>query len=407
MATPTHIVVAGGNYAGLNAMRHLYSTLLAGPAPAAVHLTMIDRRDGFLHYVGMTRGLTDLEYGEQLWVPYAASPWLRHPQITVKQGTVVRITDRCVELAGGEMVWFDYLVLALGVARFAPIGVCARTKRDFVHGLAATHAQLAAAKSVAVIGGGAVGIELAADIKSKFTAKKVALVHSRAKLLPGPFLEALRDAVADILEHRLGVRLVLGRRVVAQDPVSADMWGATSNPECVRAVATAATLTLDDNSALSCDLAIRCLGVHNRHALLDFPPDVDITGPAGIRVRPTMQVDDDRLPHIYACGDICDRYQIKLAGVAIHGAYIAARNIARAVLHPARSDLDTSVPRPVGILLLLGHDHSVWQSGDTLHDEHTARMVSDDDMTLARSIAALSLLQVPAAASPYDQPSAT
>ncbi|KAJ2047788.1 hypothetical protein GGI08_006170, partial [Coemansia sp. S2] len=62
------IVVAGGNYAGLNAMQHLYSSLLATDpkttAAAAnarpnVEITLIDRRDGFIHCIGLTRGLTE------------------------------------------------------------------------------------------------------------------------------------------------------------------------------------------------------------------------------------------------------------------------------------------------------------------------------------------------------------
>ncbi|KAJ2710299.1 hypothetical protein H4R19_003815, partial [Coemansia spiralis] len=367
---PTRIVVAGGNYAGLNAMQHLYATLLAGAAPVtALHITLIDRRDGFLHYIGMTRGLAEPEFGGRLWVPYAESPWLRHPQITVKQGTVERITDRWVELAGGEQVAFDYLIVALGVGRFAPIGVRARTRSEFLHELAETHAQLASAQSVAVVGGGAVGIELAADIKADFPGKQVALVHSRAKLLPGPFMDALRDTVADTLEHKLGVRLVLGRRVIAQEPASDDMQDVAGDPEYVRATATAATLTLSDSSVLGCDLVVRCLGARDRHALLDL--GADVAGPAGIRVRPTMQIDDDRFPHIYACGDICDYYKVKLAGVGMYGACIAARNIARTILHPERRDLETARQWPVGILLLLGRDHSAWQSGDILHDEPT------------------------------------
>ncbi|KAJ2710823.1 hypothetical protein H4R19_003556 [Coemansia spiralis] len=113
----------------------------------------------------------------------------------------------------------------------------------------------------------------------------------------------------------------------------------------------------------------------DRHALLGL--GATLAGPAGIRVRPTMQIDDDHFPHIYASGDICDHYKVKLAGVGMYGACIATRDIA------------------CTILLLLGRDHS-------LHDEPTARSVSDDDMALARCITALSLLNVPTAASPYD-----
>ncbi|KAJ2529867.1 hypothetical protein EV175_007339, partial [Coemansia sp. RSA 1933] len=77
--SPIKIVVAGGNYAGLNAVRHLYATLLASPKTTApcqsrpkIEITLIDKRDGFLHYIGITRGFTEPEYGSSLWVPYAS-----------------------------------------------------------------------------------------------------------------------------------------------------------------------------------------------------------------------------------------------------------------------------------------------------------------------------------------------
>ncbi|KAJ1719869.1 hypothetical protein LPJ61_006240, partial [Coemansia biformis] len=344
------IVVAGGNYTGLNAMRYLYAALLAGPEPANVQITMVDRRDGFLHFIGMTRGLTEPDYGEQLWVPYSASPWLQHPQIAIKHDMVVNIDDTRVELGSGEQLEFDYLIIALGVSRFAPIGVQSRTKAEFLRELAETHGELVKAQSVAVVGGGAVGIEMAADLKADFPSKHVSLVHSRPKLLPGPFTDELRDHVADIMANRLGVDLVLGSRVADQEPKSQDMLEYGGIPEFARATATDVTMTLSDGSSLHYDYAIRCLGIRDHRAIINLPPSSSasepIFGPSGLRVRATMQLDDDRFPHIYACGDICDHYKVKLAGVGMHGAFIAARNIARSILFPERGDLDHATQWP-------------------------------------------------------------
>ncbi|KAJ2232663.1 hypothetical protein GGI13_008866, partial [Coemansia sp. RSA 455] len=74
---PIRIAVAGGNYSGLSAMRELYLQLLAtgpdydgtkqAPPNPNVKITLIDRRDGFVHYLGMTRGLCQSDYGNKLW----------------------------------------------------------------------------------------------------------------------------------------------------------------------------------------------------------------------------------------------------------------------------------------------------------------------------------------------------
>ncbi|KAJ2777486.1 hypothetical protein H4R18_005130 [Coemansia javaensis] len=402
------ILVAGGNYAGLSAVQHLYSTLLARAKPANVHVTMIDRRDGFVHYMGMTRGLTEPEYGKSLWMPYATTPWLSHPRITIRQATIAEIIPRSVRLACGESLDFDYLVIALGLGRFAPIGMRAATKDAFVQDLAASYAQLAAAKTVAVVGGGAVGIEMAADVKSDFPDKAVTLVHSRSSLLPGPFLDELRIATADALQNRLGVRLELGRRVVAQSPQSADMTCAPHDlPELAQATATDATLTLSDGATLHADWVVRCLGARSRAPLVSLPPSPDcppVFGAGGIRVRPTMQVDDAQYPHIYACGDICNIEEVKLAGMAMYGGYIAARNIARTILHPERTDLDQAKPQPPRTLLLLGKDCSLLQKGDVLYSEKEARAFTEEDIGLQHCVDALSLTKTPDAATPYDTP---
>ncbi|KAJ2381311.1 hypothetical protein GGI05_006027, partial [Coemansia sp. RSA 2603] len=179
---PIRIVVAGCNYAGINALKTLYSTLLAKQPDNVngittqspdVQITAIDRRDGFVHYIGITRGITEPEFGEQLWVPFAKVGWMQHPNITFKQGTVTKITSTQIELHdSNQPIEFDYLIVALGVGRHAPIGVGVPTKSRFVDQLNWANKEIQAADSVAVIGGGAVGIEMAADIKCDYPEKQ-------------------------------------------------------------------------------------------------------------------------------------------------------------------------------------------------------------------------------------------
>ncbi|KAJ2196899.1 hypothetical protein IW139_001823 [Coemansia sp. RSA 353] len=405
-----NIVVAGGNYAGLNAMRHLYATLLASPDQAnktVVNITLVDRRDGFVHYIGMTRGITEPSFGSSLWVPYSTVDWLQHSQITIKQGTVADIQPTLVQLTNGEQLQFDYLVVALGISRFAPIGIRSSTKSEFVAELAESYAQLESAKSVVVVGGGAVGIELAADIKCDFPHKSVTLVHSRALPLPGPFKDELRHNVVDILQNSIGVELVLGQRVIAQEPASADMADTlTDMPEHVLSTATDATLTLSGGQTLHGDWVVRCLGTRDKKSIINLPSSTQepIFGANGIRVKDTMQIDDVAYPHIYACGDICSRDTVKLAGVAMYGAYIAAINIARTISSVSNDSptLEESPLYPSKILLLMSKDHFIMQLGDEIWEKEKTRQYVSEDMGLQLSIDGLSLNKVPAAYSPFD-----
>lgn len=65
-------------------------------------------------------------------------------------------------------------------------------------------------EKIAAIGGGAVGVQLSADIKSFYPDKKVLLLHSREQLLPN-FGERLHEYVIGRLET-LGVEVLLGER---------------------------------------------------------------------------------------------------------------------------------------------------------------------------------------------------
>ncbi|KAJ2607089.1 hypothetical protein H4S08_004936 [Coemansia sp. RSA 1365] len=366
----------------------------------------------------MTRGLTTPEYGNSLWIPYNTVAWLQHPQITIRQSTVDYITDKYVVFEDGEKLGFDYVIVALGVGRNAPIGVGVKTQGDFEITLRQTHANIQEARSVTVVGAGAVGIELAADVKEVFPDKHVRLVHSRDQVLAGPFSVTLRQRVEQALVQ-MGVEVVLGQRVVKQRQISdvemaqlgqiSEASDMKSNetvrlPELTSAALSNAELTLANGDRLQSDWTVQCLGAQTRSILR--LASKGLTGSDGIRVRGTMQVDDIRYPHIYACGDACSHSAVKLAGVAMHNGFVAARNIARCVLmggaRAADALLEKSPDFPAKILLLLGRSRCAMQVGDVLWEEERARQFVFEDMGLAQCVDALSLTRTPSASSPFD-----
>ncbi|KAJ2155940.1 hypothetical protein GGF46_005512 [Coemansia sp. RSA 552] len=395
------IVVAGGNYAGLNAMQHLYATLLAGDSRPQVRISLVDRRSGFMHYVGITRGLAEPDtYGHKLWVPYSTVDWLHHPQIALVQDTVEEIHPHHLVL-GSQRLEFDYLIVALGISRFGPVGVQAASHKEFVEDLRRTHREIASAQTVAVVGGGAVGVEMAADIKCDFPSKQVTLFHSRALPIPGPFDDDFRRQTVGILHDEIGVAMELGQRVTHQHPQSPDMQveALPALPESVHSTATNATLTLADGRTQTFDWVIRCLGTHDKKHIVHLPSSTDtpIFHTNGIRVRETMQVDDPLYPHIYACGDVCDFDQIKLAGMAMYGAHIAARNIARTITHHKEAKLEPCMRYPSKMLLLLGKGRFIMQLGDEIWDRDRTAQYVHDDMGLVGCIESLSLDKAPSA----------
>jgi NADH dehydrogenase FAD-containing subunit len=76
--------------------------------------------------------------------------------------------------------------------------------------LGALQTRIGKAEVIAVVGGGAVGVQLAADIKSFYIETKAVLIHSRYQLLSN-FGERLHEYVVDKLGI-LGVEVLLGER---------------------------------------------------------------------------------------------------------------------------------------------------------------------------------------------------
>lgn len=111
---------------------------------------------------------------------------------------------------------YDYFVSATGLQRAFPVVPRSFTRKQY---LLETEEQVRAVSKarngVVVIGGGAVGIEMAAELKMVKPDVKVTLVHSRAELLSSEGLldECKHKALELLLE--LGVEVLLEHRVTS------------------------------------------------------------------------------------------------------------------------------------------------------------------------------------------------
>ncbi|KAJ2402618.1 hypothetical protein GGI23_000587 [Coemansia sp. RSA 2559] len=430
--SPIRIAVAGGNFGGLSAIKHLYLHLLAtnpdydgtkqAPSNPDIKITLIDRKDGFVHYLGIPRGLSQSEYSRKLWIPYSDMPWLQHSSIEFRKNIISRITPTRVELAdSNEHVEFDYLVIALGQSRNAPIGVAASTRDEYFAAMEMYQTCIKDSKSIVVVGAGAVGTELAADLKTDYPQKEVTLIHSRELPVPGPFKDEFRKEVIRVL-HTLGVNTMFGERVIhIQSPEHEDFspHGSSKHtailPELVDSIKRNATLVTSSGKTVEADLVFNCLGVKSKEPLIDLPSSTDqpIFAPNGIRIKPdTMQIDDPQYQHIFAVGDISNRGLVKLAGNAAGGgrtagdyisAIIRAEREEQAVVSDranmardgGRKDRKGGPSAYGKIKLVLGGNHAVIQMGDNVVPTEQAMNYVSPDIKLGKAIKNLAVGSFP------------
>lgn len=134
-------------------------------------------------------------------------------------------------------------VLATGTKLSPPSSLPGSEKLDGVTYLQEHAKQVVKHNNIAIIGGGAVGVQMATDIKQLYPQKNVTLVHSRDRVM-----HKYHRGLHELIEKRcneLGVKLHLGSRVKLPE-VGYPTDGRTFKVE------------LEDGSSLSTDFAVSC-----------------------------------------------------------------------------------------------------------------------------------------------------
>ncbi|KAF0705268.1 hypothetical protein As57867_007060, partial [Aphanomyces stellatus] len=218
--TLSHIVVVGGGYLGIQFAQELAKQL---PSSSQATITVVEKNDFTFHCIGMPRALVDSSYVPKLFLPLTHA--LPSANTKILRGIADKIDGHSLlvrEISAGDQVAsaptrvpFDYLVLATGSSYASPIKVAKdQFFREGVEtAIATTAACIQAANSVLVVGGGPVGIEVAAEIAVKHPSKHVTILDANKELVANARVsDAFRTQVTDKLTA-LGVNLVLGERL--------------------------------------------------------------------------------------------------------------------------------------------------------------------------------------------------
>ncbi|PTU23334.1 hypothetical protein P175DRAFT_0555981 [Aspergillus ochraceoroseus IBT 24754] len=330
---PFKVLVLGGSYAGLAAALNLvdlchgrrcrFDVDAAGEGPGKtipVQVTIVDERDGYYHLIGIPLAIASQKCAERFWSKYTDIPALQTSDIRCVQGSIGSIDCQSktatINTAKGSIHEpYDYLITCTGLRRDWPSTPRSFTKEKYLAETAEGLSRLDdASQGVVVIGGGAVGIEIASELKTLHPHLKITLIHSRSALLSSePLPDEFRSRALELLRS-CSVDLLLGVRVgsTTQEPGKAGY-----------------TLTLSDNTTINASYVINAVSRSTPTAPRYLPASVcDEQG--YVRITPQLQFDDASLPNAgdhYAAGDIARWSGIKRAGAAMHQGHYAARNI--------------------------------------------------------------------------------
>ncbi|KAI5458592.1 hypothetical protein BGZ63DRAFT_426968 [Mariannaea sp. PMI_226] len=339
-----NIVVIGANFAGLQAIKVIAHNL---PIDSRYRVIVIEPNSHFQFTWVLPRFCVAKGHEHKAFIPYGGT--LKG----VPDGAVRWIQDRAVALtrshvklqSTGEEISYEYLVIATGSSVDGlPSRSVETEKLEAMKRLREMQSKIENASKIVVVGGGAAGVEVATDAKSLYPDKSVILVHSRSTPMHR-FGKGLQKAAMEGLE-RLGCEVILEDRVTAED-------------------SEAGTVTLRSGKVIDCDLFINCTGQKPASDLLkDLAPGT-LTASGHIKVKPTLQIDNDEFPNIYACGDVADTKTPNPNGrAASRQADIVGDNILLAVRGKEQTYTYESYWADGVIKLTLGLDRSVIHFGD-------------------------------------------
>jgi len=268
------IAIVGGGYAGAE---------LAKALQDKADVTLIEQQSHFVHTPAMIRALVTPELLDQALIPY--DKLLTRGEVI--QARVTGVDGDGVTLEDGRRVDADYVVVATGSDNATPFrpngnGIGAlRAENARVHGL------LKQAQTVAIVGAGAVGSELAGEIAHFMPEKDVTLISATPTLFPD-MPKALGKGLLAKLQAA-NVTMKLGARVENLEHLSAPYAG---------------TLQLDTGEAVTADLIIPVIGSRAVSGLLQDLQGVEMSG--GQRIKTDRWMRPTAMPNVFAVGDVAD-----------------------------------------------------------------------------------------------------
>lgn len=312
------VVIIGGGFAGSNAARKLENDF---------NVTLIDAKDYFEFTPSVLRTIVEPEHIKKIQVLHKDC---LNKSVIVK-GDVKEATKNYVIVSKTKFP-YDYLVICSGSEYNLPMKDESTVTAARADVLAKYAKKLKESNSVLIIGGGLVGVELAAEIIGKYPRKKVTIIHSNNELIERNLKQA-RDCAYKFLKNR-NVDLKFNERFV----------GSTRKE----------IYQTDKGSEIRADLVFLCIGIKPNYNCMSKSFSNCLNEKKSIIVNEYLQIRG--FSNVFAAGDITDVNEEKTAQNAEKQAEIVAKNIIKIEKGKA---LEKYLSKPRIMVISLGKWHGI------------------------------------------------
>jgi len=282
------VVIIGGGFAGAVAARNLERDF---------DVTLIDTKDYFEFTPSILRTLVEPQHVKKIQVLHTHYLHKAH----IVRDSIIKIKDSSVSTNQQEFS-YDYLIIASGSRYETPIKETNRVVASRGQELRLYAQKLRHAQDVLIIGGGIVGVELAAEISTHYPEKEITLIHTKPELMERTPQKAQRYA-KQWLEKRK-VQLIFNERIIENESgVYKTRTGKKLHP----------------------DIAFLCTGIMPNYEHLASYCSIELNSKNFLCVNEYLQVQGHK--NIFAAGDINNIKEEKTAQSAEKQARLVVKNI--------------------------------------------------------------------------------
>ena len=282
------VVIVGGGFAGSTAARKLENDF---------DVALIDTKDYFEFTPSVLRTIVEPKHIKKIQSLH--KDYLNRAIIV--KGDVKGVNKKCVIVSKNKFP-YDYLVICSGSEYNLPMKGKSSVAAARASMLAKYANKLKSSKSVLIIGGGLVGVELAAEIIEKYPSKEVTIAHGNNELIErNPKNE--REYAKKFLEKRK-VKIIFNEFIIRN---KGNIY------------------TTDKKTQIKADLAFLCTGIKPNYRCMSKGFSYCLNERKAIIVNEYLQVKG--FSNVFAAGDITDVNEEKTAQNAEMQAEIAAKNI--------------------------------------------------------------------------------
>ena len=315
--TAKHLVIIGGGFAGSYLAKRLENEL---------EVTLIDEKDYFEFTPSVLRALVEPKHLQKIQVLH--SDYLK--KINPILAKVKTIKEHSVILKNKQEINYDYLAITSGTRYNTPIKDPCLVIASQSCELNKYIKKLSKAKRVLIIGGGIVGVELAAEIAEKYPEKKIQLMHSHSTLINRTPKRSQRYSQQYLVKE--GVSIIFNERVEYNNRKYLSTKG----------------------KQFPADLVFMCTGVVPNYEHLGYYSSC-LNSEKFLQVNEYLQVKGEE--KIFAAGDIVALHEEKTAQAAEKQAEIVAKNILH---HIYKERLERYEQKTKPMVISLGKNNGIF-----------------------------------------------